>query len=110
MTNAMIILLESVKLMEAGILKSTGEKFKTDDGKEFELPEPIHTYQAWKSIGYRVKKGEKAIAQFPIWKYTKKKDKDMSEEEAQDNGFCFMKTASWFKYSQVEKIETEGGK
>ena len=107
MTNAMIVLMESVRLMEEGVLSGTGKKFKTDDGKEFELPEPIHTYQTWKKKGYQVKKGEKAIAQFPIWKYTTKKDSEMSEDEAQENGFCFMKNSSWFKFSQVEEIKNE---
>lgn len=52
-----------------------------------------------------MKKGQKAKAQFPIWKYTSKKDKDMTEEEAQQNGYCFLKTASFFTREQVEKIE-----
>lgn len=108
MTNAMIILLESVDLMENGILKPTGERIviDTDEGKkEVDVPEVIHTYQHWKALGYQVKKGSKAVAQFPIWKYTSKKDKDMSEAEAQEKGFCFLKKASWFTAEQVEKIE-----
>ncbi len=63
----------------------------------------IHTYGHWKSLGYTVKKGEKAIAKFPIWKYTKDKKKDMTEEEAQANGYCFMKNSAWFSDKQVEK-------
>lgn len=108
MTNAMIVLLESVKLMEQGVLKPTGQKViveMADGNKEYDVPEPIHTYQTWKSLGYQVKKGEKAVAQFPIWKYTKKKSKDMSEDEAQENGYCFMKLSSWFKAEQVQKME-----
>lgn len=65
----------------------------------------IHTYAHWQSLGYQVKKGEKAIAKFPIWKYTAGKKKEMSEEEAQANGYCFMKTAAWFSDKQVEKME-----
>lgn len=108
MSNAMIILLESVKLMEEGIIGCTGEKMTIEDqnGKrEIDMPESIHTYQRWKSLGYQVKKGQKAKAQFPIWKYTSKKDKEMSEEEAQANGYCFLKTASFFTKEQVEKIK-----
>lgn len=105
MTNTMIILMESIKLMESGVIKGTGQKFKTDDGKVYEMPEPIHTFQKWKSLGYKVKAGSKCIAQFPIWSYTKKKNKDMSEEEAQEKGYCYMKTASFFKSDQVEKME-----
>ena len=65
----------------------------------------IHTYQHWQSLGYQVKKGEKAIAKFPIWKYTKGKKKDMTEDEARAAGYCFMKNSAWFSDKQVEKIE-----
>ena len=110
MTNAMIILMESVKLLEEGKIQSTGEKIVVEDSegnkKELDMPEPIHTYQRWKSLGYQVKKGEKAVAQFPIWKYTSKKTKDMSEEEeAQKSGYCFMKLSSFFRKSQVEEVK-----
>ena len=67
--------------------------------------EEIHTYAHWKSLGYQVKKGQKAIAQFPIWKYTsKKKAEEVSEEEAQARGYCFMKMSSFFSTKQVEPI------
>ena len=66
----------------------------------------IHTYAHWKSLGFQVRKGEKAIAKFPIWKYTKKKKKDMTEEEAQSKGYCFMKNSSWFSNKQVEPIDS----
>lgn len=114
MTNAMIILLESVKLMEEGILKSTGEKMIVEDEgvkKELDVPEPIHTYQAWKSMGYQVKKGSKAVAQFPVWKYITGKMKeaevndDVDVEQNENRGYCRMKTASFFTRGQVEKIK-----
>ena len=76
MTNKMIILLESVKLMEEGKIKGSGVKCLTPEGKEVELPEPIHTYQTWKALGYQVKKGSKAVTQFPVWKHINIKDKD----------------------------------
>lgn len=62
-TNSMIILLESMKLMEQGILGRTGETIVYEDGngnkKQVEMPEPIHTYQKWKELGYQVRRGEK---------------------------------------------------
>ena len=109
MTNAMIILMQSLDLMEQGILAATDEKVIVQDAdgnnKELDLPEIIHTYAKWKSLGYQVKKGEKAVAQFQIWKYTSKKTKEMSEEEAQEQGYCFLKKASFFKAAQVERME-----
>lgn len=108
MTNAMIILLESVKLMEAGVLSGTGQVITVEDAngkKELEIPEDIHTYQHWKSLGYQVKKGSKAVAQFPIWKYTAKRTQDESEEQAQESGHCFLKMSSWFKKDQVEEVK-----
>ena len=107
MTNFMIILEESIKLMEDGVLEPTDEIIVTEDGVELQVPEAIHTYNKWKSLGFQVKRGEKSIAQFPIWKYTSKKNPDMTEEEAQQKGFCFMKVSSFFKKSQVEEIKNE---
>jgi hypothetical protein len=102
MTNATIILNESLYLVEEGVLETTGEKFTTLDGREIELPEAIHTFQKWKQLGFSVKKGEKAIAKFPIWKYKSKKIEVDGEEEETSN--MFLQTAAFFKFSQVEKM------
>lgn len=109
MTNAMIILLKQMELVEQGILKYTGRTVKGINvltGEPAEVPEIqcIHTYAGWKERGYQVRRGQKAVASFPIWKYTKGKTKDMDEEEAQANGYCFMKNSSWFTEEQVDPI------
>lgn len=119
MTNAMIILSESVKLMEAGVLAGTGQFMDVEDAdgnkKRLEMPEPIHTFAAWKSMGYSVKKGEHAVAKFAIWKHTTKMldvntgDPETDKMNAEINvqggkSNMFMKVAAFFKYSQVEKI------
>lgn len=112
MTNADIIFTQSQKLMEEGIIGTTGKKFKAviinEQGEEEEVEvleaEPIHTYNGWKERGYQVQKGEKAIAQFTIWKRVVKKAKS---DDEQDEAKMFMKIASWFKFSQVKKIEGE---
>lgn len=110
MTNAMIILDESVRLMGEGVLAGTGEfiTVQNADGTErhLEIPEQIHTFQGWKDRGFSVKKGEKAIAKFPIWKHTSKTVEVDGEEETKTN--MFMKTAAFFKLSQVERIEAKG--
>lgn len=110
MTNEMIILEESVRLMNEGILAGTG-KFITVENKDgtkrqLEIPEDIHTFNGWKERGYSVKKGEKAIAKFTIWKCKSKKVETEDGEEEHTN--MFMKTAAFFKFSQVEKIEAKG--
>ena len=110
-TNKVLIMIESVKLMEQGILKGSGVYGQTPEGKMIEFPEEIHTYQAWKSLGYQVKRGEKAIAQFPIWKYVsgiKKQNISEVREDAdieKNKAYCRMVTSSFFKSSQVEKIK-----
>ena len=109
MTNAMIIMLKQLELVEAGILHYTGRTIQginvfTGEMEDIQEIETIHTYSYWKSLGYQVKKGEKAIIQFPVWKYTTGKKKDESEEEAQKIGHCFMKNSSWFSERQVTKI------
>lgn len=106
MTNATIILLESVKLMQAGAIKGTGT-YMNVDGQQVEIPEAIHTYSAWKSMGYQVKKGSKAVASFPVWKYragTKEVETSDGGKEEIDNSKMFMKVASFFTAEQVEAI------
>jgi antirestriction protein ArdC len=116
MTNAMIILNESIALMEQGVLQGVGPVMKVtviendeEVEKEMQLPESIHTYEKWKQLGYQVRKGEKAIASFPVWKMTKPSKK--AQEEAEKNeetahGHMFLKQSSFFKMSQVDKIES----
>ena len=69
-TNTQIIMNESLRLMQEGVLKPTGRVFvqEMDDGSKIELPEvePIHTYNGWKELGYHVKKGQHAKATFTI--------------------------------------------
>lgn len=106
MTNAMIIMNESIRLMEEGILHGCGqfvEVEKEDGTKELlELPEEIHTFNGWKALGYCVKKGEKSRIKFPIWKYsTKTVEKDGEEEE---RSRMFQKVSAFFTSDQVEPI------
>ena len=106
MTNAMIILWESVDLMAQGILQGSGRTILVEDKDgneiEVELPESIHTYQRWKELGYQVRKGEHAVAKIRIWKHTaRQKDENPTEYEER----MFMKNAAFFKASQVDKIE-----
>ena len=109
MTNVMIVMMEQERLVQEGTLKYTGRIIKgiNPAGEEVEFPEiePINTYARWKQLGYQVKKGEKSKIKFPIWKYTKGKKKDMTEEEAQAKGYCFMKMSAFFTLDQVEKME-----
>lgn len=97
MTNAKIIQKESERLVEQGILKMV----KTKEG--IELPEVIHTFQAWKSLGFQVKKGEKSKIKFPIWKHTTKKVEVDGEEKETSN--IFLKVSAFFTYGQVEPIK-----
>lgn len=110
MTNAQIITSNSISLLEAGIIKGTGRFLKMltidADGneveKEIEEPEAIHTYAAWKQLGFQVKRGEKAKASFSIWKY--KAGKEATEEEEATESKMFMTKAFFFTIDQVEAI------
>lgn len=108
MTNHMIILGERIRLMKEGVLEGVGEtvKIKNEKGEEIEvqMPEEIHTFAAWKARGYRVKKGEKNIAQFPIWKHVTKTVTNEETGEEEKKSRMFMKKASFFKASQVEPL------
>lgn len=109
MTNSQIILLESIKLMEAGVIGSTGNyiEIETDDGEKKKLlePEPIHTFAKWKEFGYVVKRGEHAVASFPIWKMIKSKKSEDADADGSDDSKMFLKKSFWFTFSQVEKIK-----
>ena len=111
MKNEMIILLQQVELQKEGILNFTGRKIKSVDlsGEIVEIDEiqPIHTYRGWKERGFQVKKGEKAIAKFPIWQYSSKKVESEDSEEQKANGHMYMKMSAFFSDKQVEKIEKE---
>lgn len=107
MTNVDIIMAERLELMKQGKIGTTGRVFTMTDsaGAEIRVPEPeeIHTFAAWKSAGFAVRKGEKAIAKFPVWKYTSKVvENDDGEEE--EHGRMYMKTAAFFARSQVDPI------
>lgn len=105
-TNAMIISNAQQELLKTGKIKATGRTLQAIiNGEEKEIPEaePIHTFSHWKELGYIVRKGEHAVANFSIWKYTTKA-KDLDEEEAQEKGFCFLKNSFFFAAHQVEPI------
>lgn len=110
MTNNQIIMGERIDLMEQGVIGSTGKVFRCidDTGNEIILDEPeeIHTYQAWRDLGYQVRKGEKAVARFPIWKYTTRRAR---KEDDEDREFMFMKMSAFFTRRQVDPIEMKGG-
>ena len=111
MTNAMIIQKAKQELFDAGILSGTGRMLAvTDaDGNTMLVPEieDIHTFAGWKSLGYKVKKGQHAIARFTIWKYASKHVELETESGTteHDIGRCFPKEACWFSRAQVEEME-----
>ena len=108
MTNEQIIFNNSVKLMESGKIGKTGRQFEVEDEKGNKImldePEPIHTFLAWKAKGFSVKKGEKAVAQFHIWKCVSK-EAENSEGMTEEQKRMFMKKASFFIASQVMALE-----
>jgi len=76
------------------------------DGSEVMVrePEAIHTFAGWKALGYSVKKGEHAVAQFPIWSGKEKVVTDDDGNETTKTNL-FMRKAFWFTAGQVEKAD-----
>lgn len=110
MTNAMIIFWKSVDLMNTGVIGTTGRTLMMElaDGSTQEImePEAIHTFACWKSLGFSVKKGEKAIARFPIWKGSEKAVLDDNGNETDEKSLkMFRKESCFFSASQVEPSE-----
>lgn len=84
MKNEDIIMEARVFLMEQGELApipNTSMTWTDDDGtRTISIPEEIHTYKEWSELGRQVKKGEHAIAKFPIWiPRNKKKNHDLDD-------------------------------
>jgi len=117
MTNAQIIFNNSLKLLEEGRIHGNGHfitiKIEDADGSEVtksvEEPQEIHTFQTWKSLGRRVKKGQHAVASFTIWKYSSRQigtatNTETGEEEPVNDSRCFMKLSHFFTIEQTEPI------
>lgn len=99
MTNTTIVESNRLALVEAGII-----------GKD----EEIHTYEFWKRYGLQVKRGEKAVARFSIWKKSNKEkiveiETEDGEKTAQkiDTGRYFLKESCFFSSNQVEKASAK---
>ncbi len=118
MTNAQIILSESVRLVEEGKIGTTGRFLIVEDneGNRRQIPEPetIHTFAERKNRGLLVKKGEHAVASFPIWMYDERRRAKKTESEDENTvaadsgeGRYFMKRAAFFARSQVKVPDAE---
>lgn len=124
MTNAQIVFNKRFELMKEGVIGTTGRKmmvqYTDDDGQESVVemmePEQIHTFKAWKDLGYIVRKGEKARARFTIWNFSNRVSKakraeleaaGVMPEDVEGSGHYFMKQACFFAASQVQKIGEE---
>lgn len=107
MTNAMIIENARFELLKAGRIGSTGRMITVKDasGNTFEMAEPeqIHTFQAWKALGYQVQKGQKAVTKIVIWKHATRKRTDPETHEVREEAHLFPKESSFFAASQVVK-------
>lgn len=111
MTNEQIIENAKQELLAQGILKPTGRILtaRLEDGSEIQIPEAeeMHTFQAWKSRGYYVRKGEKAVTRLSIWKYITRKETIPMQDgtvQEQDASRMYLKDAFFFSQSQVERI------
>ncbi len=98
-SNREIVFGEQARLFEEGIIGLD------EDG----MFEPLLTYAEWKKRGFQVRKGERAIAKFGIWKPKTRKQKEEDEQSTKSvktNGF-FLKTSAFFIRRQVEPINAD---
>lgn len=113
MTNAEMIMRESLELMKQGILAGVDTKFTDENGEEVvvAIPEEIHTFDQWKKMGRIVKYGEHAVAKFPVWSPTKKTQRMLEENDGKlddkekKEARMYMRNASWFTFGQTETVE-----
>lgn len=112
MTNAQIIFNNSMELMKAGVIGTTGRCFEmqNEEGETVNVyePEALHTFAMWKQLGRQVKRGEHAKAAFTIWKAGKGKavqEEENAEADGEKAGVkMFMKKAFFFTIDQTEPI------
>lgn len=95
MTNEEIIVGNMFDLMQKGIIKEDNT---------------INTVIRWNKMGYKIKKGEKHIAEFAIWSKNKKKIEELEEEEQKKYRPFILTTAYWFTNEQVEPMTEEDKK
>lgn len=108
MTNVEIIEKAKQELFRQGMLKATGRMFEAVDGEGNPIMVPeieqIHTFNGWKELGYKVKKGEHSRIRFSIWKFSSKEvEKENGEKE--NKTAMFLKEACWFTREQVELMK-----
>lgn len=114
MTNEEIIFNTRYQLMKDGIIGTSGKKIEmeTPEGEHVTIDEPeeLHTFAAWKQLGFAVKKGEHAVAKIVIWKHVdaaKGKNTDSAKDEQNQSAEkMFQKQAYFFTPGQVEKIQS----
>lgn len=109
MTNSTIIFWESMALMEKGLIGTTGREIvmqdKDGNTRTYKEPEPIHTFAFWKAHGYKVRKGEHAVAKFAIWKGAERPMKDENGNALDETELkMFMKVSCFFSGAQVEPM------
>ncbi len=106
MTNEQIILNDRIRLMNEGVIGTTGKSIVIEDSEGRKTltkePEEIHTYMEWKRRGYTVRHGERCITSFPIWKVIPQKNRGEGPKEK-----MILKQAFFFKASQVERSVEE---
>lgn len=75
------------------------------------IDEEVHTFSKWKQLGYKVKKGEKALFETKLWKMSNKKaePEEVSEGDGQEGTVCmgrmYLAKSYLFGEHQVEKME-----
>ncbi len=106
MTNEQIILNDRIRLMNEGVIGTTGRNIVIEDSEGRKTltkePEEIHTYMEWKRRGYTVRHGEKCISALPIWKNIPSGKSGEGPKEK-----MILKQAFFFKASQVERSVEE---
>lgn len=120
MTNAQIIEAHSFGLLERGIIRGTGNFVMATDAEgneiRLEIPEAIHTFQRWRELGYSVRRGEKAVDTFLIWKHSARMlsedtgNAELDKANAAINAeggkqSMFMKRSAFFAAHQVEPLK-----
>ncbi|MGN1300299.1 MAG: ArdC-like ssDNA-binding domain-containing protein [Clostridia bacterium] len=71
------------------------------------ITEVVHTFAKWKSLGYKVKKGEHALFSTQLWKHSSRTKHNDETNEDEEKESMYMTKAFLFGERQVEKIEEE---
>jgi antirestriction protein ArdC len=85
------------------VREEIARRWGEDEAKQYDPLTNCFTIQTWNTLGYRVKKGEKAIRSVTYVQGTDQAEDDDADEDEEQEMRTYRKTVYLFYRTQVEK-------